>query len=57
MRPLAAHCRLGLGRLHRGAGHRDLAREDIETALSGFKAMGMALWVDRANAELEASGS
>jgi tetratricopeptide (TPR) repeat protein len=57
MRPLAAHCRLGLGRLHRQAGRRDLAREHTGAALSSFSAMGMALWVDRANAELETGGS
>jgi class 3 adenylate cyclase/tetratricopeptide (TPR) repeat protein len=56
MRPLAARCRLGLGRLHRDAGRKDLAREHVTAALSSFSAMGMTLWVDRANAELEASG-
>ena len=57
MRPLAAHCRLGLGRLHRQAGHRDRAREHTGAALSSFSAMGMALWVDQAHVEREAAGS
>jgi class 3 adenylate cyclase/tetratricopeptide (TPR) repeat protein len=56
MRPLAAHCMLGLGRLHLKAGSADLGREHLSAAGTRYAAMGMALWVERARAELEAAG-
>ena len=56
MRPLAAHCLLGLGRLYRRAGSADLARESLGAARKSFAAMGMTLWDERARAELEMLG-
>jgi class 3 adenylate cyclase/tetratricopeptide (TPR) repeat protein len=56
MRPLAAHCVLGLGRLHLRSGRVDLGREHLSDARTRFDAMGMTLWVERARAELEAAG-
>ena len=43
MRPLAAHCLLGLGRLYRRAGSADLAHESLDAAGKSFAAMGMTL--------------
>jgi class 3 adenylate cyclase/tetratricopeptide (TPR) repeat protein len=56
MRPLATHCLLGLGRLHRRAGNADLAREHTGAAMTSFAGMGMTLWAERARAALEAAG-
>jgi transcriptional regulator with AAA-type ATPase domain/tetratricopeptide (TPR) repeat protein len=54
MRPLVAHCRLGLGRLYRRAGRPDAAREELEAGLALFRSMGMTYWVGPAEAELRA---
>ncbi len=56
MRPLAAQCRLGLGGLHRRAGHAGEARVELDDALARFSAMGMTLWIERTRAELDALG-
>ena len=56
MRPLAAQCLLGLGQLHRRAGHRERSRQEIGDAMTRFTAMGMTLWVERAQAEQDAAG-
>ena len=56
MRLLAAHCVLGLGRLHLRSGSVDLGREHLSDARTRFDAMGMTLWGERARAELEATG-
>jgi transcriptional regulator with AAA-type ATPase domain/tetratricopeptide (TPR) repeat protein len=54
MRPLMAHCHLGLGRLYRRAGWPDAAREELEAGLALYRSMGMAFWVSPAEAELHA---
>jgi tetratricopeptide (TPR) repeat protein len=41
MRPLAAHCRRGLGRLYRRTGRPDQAEEHLLAATAMFRAMGM----------------
>jgi class 3 adenylate cyclase/tetratricopeptide (TPR) repeat protein len=48
MRPLAAHCRLGLGLLRRAAGCGDDARAELAAAREAFEAMGMRHWAERA---------
>jgi class 3 adenylate cyclase/tetratricopeptide (TPR) repeat protein len=53
MRPVAAQCLLGLGRLNQRIGRRDDARRDLTDALARFSAMGMTLWVARARASFE----
>jgi class 3 adenylate cyclase len=53
MRPLAAHCHLGLGRLHRHAVREEAAREHLTTAATMYRERGMTLWLERAEAELE----
>ena len=52
MRPLAAQCHLGLGRLHRQAGATSRAREHLVTAIHMLREMEMWFWLERAQAEL-----
>jgi tetratricopeptide (TPR) repeat protein len=53
MRPLVAHCRFGLGKLHRRAGDRRVT-EHLTTAVSLFHEMGMRFWFEKAEAEMQA---
>ena len=52
MRPLVAHCHLGLGKLERRVGKAELAREHLTTATAMYREMDMPLWVAQAEAEL-----
>ena len=52
MRPLIAHCHLGLGRLHRRLKRREQACEHLATATSMYGDMGMSFWLGQAEAEL-----
>jgi tetratricopeptide (TPR) repeat protein len=52
MRPLIAHCQLGLGTLHQGAGLRQQARAELSAAAALFRALEMTSWVARAEAAL-----
>ena len=47
MRPLLAHCRLGLGKAYARAGMKERAREEHEAALGAYRAMEMAYWCTR----------
>jgi hypothetical protein len=51
MRPLVAHCHLGLGRLSRRTGKRGQAREHLTTATAMYREMDMPLWLAQAEAE------
>ena len=51
MRPLAAHCNFGLGKLHRRIGKRGAAQEHLTTATTMYREMGMAFWLEKAEAE------
>jgi tetratricopeptide (TPR) repeat protein len=53
MRPLAAHCHLGLGTLLRRTGKPGAAREHLATAATMYREMGMTYWLDRAEASPE----
>jgi class 3 adenylate cyclase/tetratricopeptide (TPR) repeat protein len=53
MRPLVAHCHLGLGKLYRRTGKREQAREHLTTATTMYREMGMTYWLEQAEAELE----
>jgi tetratricopeptide (TPR) repeat protein len=53
MRPLAGHCWLGLGALHRRAGRWPEALECLTTAAALYRTMDMGLWLGRVEAELE----
>ena len=56
MRPLVAHCHLGLGKLHRGTGNRQQAQEHLGTAITMYREMDMRFWVEQAATELSRSG-
>jgi len=51
MRPLVAHCHLGLGRLYRRTGGREQAQEHLTTATAMYGEMGMGFWREKAEAE------
>jgi len=53
MRPLAAECHLALGELAKKAGERRSAQEQLGTASSMFREMGMQFWLQNAEAALE----
>jgi hypothetical protein len=53
MRPLVAHCRFSLGKLHGRAGDQR-AMEHFTAAMSLFQEMGMRFWFETAKAEMRA---
>jgi tetratricopeptide (TPR) repeat protein len=57
MRPLVAHCHLGLGTLYRQVRRAQPARVALGTAMALYRAMGMTFWLPRAEVALaEVSG-
>jgi tetratricopeptide (TPR) repeat protein len=56
MRPLVAHCHLGLGVLSHKAGRLDQARSELSAAIELFRSMDMAFWLTRAEARLTTAG-
>ncbi len=50
MRPLVAHCHLGLGRLYRRIGKRQEADERVQTAMGMYRDMDVRHWVEQAEA-------
>jgi class 3 adenylate cyclase/tetratricopeptide (TPR) repeat protein len=54
MRPLLAHCDLGLGKIHRRIGKRQKAQEYLTTATTMYRAMDMRFWLEQAEAEMGA---
>jgi tetratricopeptide (TPR) repeat protein len=52
MRPLMAHCHLGLGKLYRRMDKGPEAQENLTTAATMYREMGMTLWLEKAEAEL-----
>jgi len=52
MRPLVAHCHLGLGKLSRRAGKREQAQAHLATATTLYREMGMTYWLEKAQAEI-----
>jgi tetratricopeptide (TPR) repeat protein len=55
MRPLQAHCHLGLGKVYRRIGRLEEARAELSTAIGMLREMGMAHWLPEAEAELAAA--
>jgi len=51
MRPLVAHCHLGLGKLYRRTGQREQAQEHLTAATAMYREMGMRYWLEQAEAE------
>jgi class 3 adenylate cyclase/tetratricopeptide (TPR) repeat protein len=52
MRPLQAHCHLGLGKLHRRAGRAREARVELSAAVEMLRTMGMTFWLTEAETDL-----
>jgi class 3 adenylate cyclase/tetratricopeptide (TPR) repeat protein len=50
MRPLVAHCHLGLGTLYRRTRDRTKAEEHLSTAATLYREMGMGFWLEKAEA-------
>jgi class 3 adenylate cyclase/tetratricopeptide (TPR) repeat protein len=47
MRPLVAHCHLGLGRLYRRTGKPEQTQERLSTATAMYGEMGMTYWLEK----------
>ena len=50
LRPLLAHCHLGLGKLYRRTGDRAKASEHLNTATTMYREMDMGFWLAKADA-------
>jgi hypothetical protein len=55
VRPLVAHCHLGLGTLYRRRGQRAQATEHFTVAAAMYRDMGMRLRLEQAETEQGAS--
>jgi hypothetical protein len=45
MRPLVAHCHLGLGQLYVNTGQRERADIELTAATDIYRALGMSFWL------------
>jgi tetratricopeptide (TPR) repeat protein len=52
MRPLLAHCHLGLGILYNRIGRPEQARAELAAAIELYRAMEMTFWLERAEIAL-----
>ncbi len=52
MRPLIAHCHLGLSKLCRRTHQRQDAQEHLTTATTMYREMDMRFWVEQAETEM-----
>jgi hypothetical protein len=52
MRPLQAHCHLGLGTLYTTTGQQEQARTELATAIEMYHTMEMTFWLPQAEAAL-----
>jgi tetratricopeptide (TPR) repeat protein len=52
MRPLQAHCHLGLGRLYGQIGRVEEARAELSAAIELYRALDMTFWLPQAEAAL-----
>jgi tetratricopeptide (TPR) repeat protein len=52
MRPLLAHCHLGLGTLYARIDRREQARAELSAAIALYRAMDMTFWLLQAEAAL-----
>jgi hypothetical protein len=53
MRPLVAHCHLGLGKLHHRTDKPEQATGHLTTAMTMYRDMGMTYWLEKAEAEIQ----
>ena len=56
MRPLVAHCHLGLGKFYRRTDKAQKAREHLTTATTMYREMDMRFYLEQAEAEMRALG-
>jgi tetratricopeptide (TPR) repeat protein len=56
LRPLMAHCHLGLGKLARQAGQPSKARDEFAAATTMWREMDVRFWFEQAEAELRQLG-
>ena len=56
MRPLAAHCHLGLGTLYQRVGSPERAHAELATATDMYRAMEMTFWLPQVEAVLAQVG-
>jgi len=56
MRPLIAHCHVGLGKLYRRSGNLPLAKEHLHKGIALMREMEMGLWLESAEAGLKELG-
>ena len=57
MRPLVAHCHLGLGTLYRKIGRGEDAQAELTTAAKLYREMEMTFWLEKAQAALGQVGA
>ena len=55
MRPLVAHCHLGLGKLYRRTGKHQQAQEHLTMAATMYREMDMRFWLKQADTKLRDS--
>jgi tetratricopeptide (TPR) repeat protein len=53
LRPLVAHCDLGLAKLYRRTGKWQEAQDYLATALAMYREMGMSFWLEKAEAAVQ----
>ena len=56
MRPLVAHCHVGLGKLYRRTNNQQQAKAHLTDGVAMMREMEMGLWLERAEAELKELG-
>ncbi len=56
MRPLLAHCHLGLGRLYRRTRRREDAEQHLAAAIGSFRSLDMPQWLEQAESERRSLG-
>jgi hypothetical protein len=56
MRPLVAHCHLGLGKIHHRMGNPGQTQEHLTIAMAMYREMDMTYWLGQAEAELRQLG-
>ena len=54
MRPIVAHCHLGLGKLYRRTGNQQEAREHLTAATTMYREMDMLYYLEQAETESKA---
>jgi tetratricopeptide (TPR) repeat protein len=52
MRPLLAHCHMGLGQLYLKRGQREEARPELTAAIELYRSMDMSFWLPQAESSL-----